>query len=263
MHVWDVGDGPKWESQTVGCKLSGARGRDPSSGPCSQGELHRAAAPPQQNGVPKVQSRTMSGWVEDFRVAFFHRSSCAGFTGPGASQQVGESIGSNGGNRRFRDRHHPQCSRACEEGIASTSSRVADQRLRAVLGQSQSPSGGTGHQRATVATNIEEGSKRLESLKALKQSQPPPVPDTTSEVQKLQALVVQLQSQLAQGGGAAPTKLITPMDCRSEGPIVKRCRREDFIHPKKCRSGCRGDTQIFKRQLGQDSFKKFRGFPSS
>ena len=39
----------------------------------------------------------------------------------------------------------------------------------------------------------------------------------------------QLQSQLAQGGGAAQTTLITPMDCRSEGPIVKRCRWEDFV----------------------------------
>ena len=34
------------------------------------------------------------------------------------------------------------------------------------------------------------------------------------------------------------------------------------IATKRCRSGCRGDKQIFKRQLGLDSFKKSRGFPS-
>ena len=49
-------------------------------------------------------------------------------------------------------------------------------------------------QRATVVASIEEGSQRLESLKVVQQTQPPQTPDTSSEVHKLQALVVQLQS---------------------------------------------------------------------
>ena len=42
-------------------------------------------------------------------------------------------------------------------------------------------------QRATVVASIEEGTKRLESLKVFQQNQPPPVPETFSEVQSLQA----------------------------------------------------------------------------
>ena len=49
-------------------------------------------------------------------------------------------------------------------------------------------------QRATVVASIEEGSKRLEPLKVVQQKQPPQAPDTSSEVQRLQALVAQLQS---------------------------------------------------------------------
>ena len=101
---------------------------------CSEGAVPHQSPP----------AATASVWVEDVRVASFHRSSCAGLIGAGASQQVGESTCSNGGNRRYQNRHHPQCSRACQEGIASTSSRVADQGLRGVLGQGQSPSGGIG-----------------------------------------------------------------------------------------------------------------------
>ena len=52
-----------------------------------------------------------------------------------------------------------------------------------------------------------------------------PVP-TTSEVQRLQALVAQLQSQLVQ---AAPATLVAPSDSRSKVPVAKRCRREDFV----------------------------------
>ena len=43
--------------------------------------------------------------------------------------------------------------------------------------------------RATVVASIEEGTKRLESLKVLTQSQPPAVPETLSEVQWLRSLV--------------------------------------------------------------------------
>ena len=56
-------------------------------------------------------------------------------------------------------------------------------------------------QRATAVASIEEGCKRLESLKILQQNQPPPVLDTSSKVQRLQALVAQLQSQLVQVAG--------------------------------------------------------------
>ena len=77
-------------------------------------------------------------------------------------------------------------------------------------------------QRATVVASIEEGSKRLESLKVVQQTQPPQTPDTSSEVQRLQALVAQLQSQLVQVQGPTPMTV--------EIPTSKRARlREDFV----------------------------------
>ena len=75
--------------------------------------------------------------------------------------------------------------------------------------------------RATVVASIEEGSKKLESLKVLQQNQPP-VPDSLSEVQRLQALVAQLQSQLVQVAGPTPMTV--------DIPSSKRARlREDFV----------------------------------
>ena len=76
-------------------------------------------------------------------------------------------------------------------------------------------------QRATVVASIEEGSKRLESLKVVQQKQPPQVPDTSSEVQRLQALVAQLQSQLVQVQGPSPMTVEIPTSTRS---IARRFR---------------------------------------
>ena len=72
---------------------------------------------------------------------------------------------------------------------------------------------------------MEEGVARLRRFEEELDVEVIPVP-TTSEVQRLQALVAQLQSQLAQ---AAPTTLAAPSDSRSEVPVAKRCRREDFV----------------------------------
>ena len=68
--------------------------------------------------------------------------------------QGGESTCSNGGNRRYRNRHHPQCSPVCQEGrkhlLSSRRSGIASSvRTRAHLEESDT-------QRAKVATNIEE-----------------------------------------------------------------------------------------------------------
>ena len=77
-------------------------------------------------------------------------------------------------------------------------------------------------QRATVVASVEEGSKWLESLKVLQQNQPPPVPNMLSEVQRLQALVAQLQSQFVQVAGRTPMTV--------DIPSSKRARlREDFV----------------------------------
>ena len=70
--------------------------------------------------------------------------------------------------------------------------------------------------------SIEEGSRRLESLKVIQQKQPPQVPDTSSEVQRLQALVAQLQSQLEQVAGPTPMTVDIPT---SKGARL----REDFV----------------------------------
>ena len=62
----------------------------------------------------------------------------------------------------------------------------------------------------------------LESLKVLQQNQPPPVPDTSSEVQRLQAMVAQLQSQLVQVAG--------PTSMTLDNPSSKRARLlEDYV----------------------------------
>ena len=77
-------------------------------------------------------------------------------------------------------------------------------------------------QRATVEANIDEGAKKIESRKLLQQNQPPPLPKTQSEVQRLQALVAQLQSQLVKVG--VPT-LMTIDSRTSKGARL----REDFV----------------------------------
>ena len=76
-----------------------------------------------------------------------------------------------------------------------------------------------------MEAEVEEGRARLRRLEEELDVEAVPVP-TTSEVERLQALVAQLQSQLHQ---VAPATLAAPLDSRSEVPVAKRCRREDFV----------------------------------
>ena len=83
-----------------------------------------------------------SARVEDVKVATVHGSRREGFGRQGTGGQLGESIGSHGGDRRFRGRHHPGSFGTCQEGSSNSTGRDTDLRLRTISGQSSSTFGG-------------------------------------------------------------------------------------------------------------------------
>ena len=84
-----------------------------------------------------------------------------------------------GRDRGCPGRHHPHSSRTCQEVITSSSCRVADERLRALSGQSSSALGGNRHPASHGrGQHRGRGKEIVESLKVLWQTQPPSVADT-------------------------------------------------------------------------------------